>query len=72
MPKAPAGVEPPPQVPRRVAVTVVVAATATKKTPGASVDAVNALHEAVYGKLQRTYDAQRAFAGYSHRELRIR
>ena len=59
-------------VPRRVAITVLVAATATTKTAAPSREAVDALHEEVYGNLKRAFDAQKAFAGYPARELVVR
>lgn len=58
-------------VPRRVAVTVCVAPVSTVKTADPSRAALDALHDEVYGKLQKVYDDQKRFAGYPDRTLII-
>ena len=56
-------------IPRRVALSVCVAPVRTTKTASPSVEDVERLHQQVYGRLKAVYDAQKAFAGYSDREL---
>ncbi len=56
-------------IPRRVALSVCVAPVRTTKTASPSIEDVERLHQEVYGRLKAVYDAQKAFAGYSDREL---
>lgn len=59
-------------VPRRVAVSVVVAPVKVSKTAAPTAEQVEVLHQRVYGELRTNYDAAKAFAGYPHRTLIVK
>mmetsp|Transcript_47897 Transcript_47897/g.93578 ORF Transcript_47897/g.93578 Transcript_47897/m.93578 type:complete len:392 (-) Transcript_47897:78-1253(-) len=58
-------------VPRRVAVSVVVAPHSCEKLASPSAEQLEALHSKIYGGLGRVYDRQKAFTGYPDRTLLI-
>ena len=58
-------------VPRRVAVSVIVAPYKCEKEASPSAEQLEDLHSKVYRGLERTYNHQKAYTGYPNRNLII-
>jgi hypothetical protein len=60
-------------VPRRVPCTVVVAPhVCGEKTASPTAEELEVLHTAVYGKLTKVYNEQKAYAGYPNKTLIVK
>eukprot|EP00928_Gymnodinium_smaydae_P016468 TRINITY_DN16181_c0_g6_i1.p1 TRINITY_DN16181_c0_g6~~TRINITY_DN16181_c0_g6_i1.p1 ORF type:complete len:418 (-),score=68.82 TRINITY_DN16181_c0_g6_i1:71-1249(-) len=59
-------------VPRRIAVTAILAPTKATKTENLTEEDLEAFHNAVYGSLERAYEKQKVFAGYPDRKLFVK